>query len=153
MNANRFTEKLQEALGRAQSAAVSAHHQAVDVEHLVAALLEDEEGLAASILKLAGVDRRAVAAEARRRTAQRSRSVTGGGADAGQVYVTQRLGRVLARAEQEAGKLKDEYVSIEHVLIAMLDEPGATSKILREAGLTHDKLMGDAARRCAAISA
>jgi len=48
---------------------------------------------------------------------------------------------VLARAEQEAGKLKDEYVSVEHVLIAMLDEPGAASKILREAGLTHDKLM------------
>ena len=67
--------------------------------------------------------------------------VTGGGADSGQVYATQRLGRVLARAEQEAGKLKDEYVSVEHVLIAMLDEPGAASKILREAGLTHDKLM------------
>ena len=46
-----------------------------------------------------------------------------------------------ARAEQEAGKLQDEYVSIEHVLIAMLDEPGAASKILREAGITHDKLM------------
>ena len=67
--------------------------------------------------------------------------VTGGGTDASQIYVTQRLGRVLARAEQEAGKLKDEYVSVEHVLIAMLDEPGAASRILREAGLTHDKLM------------
>ena len=54
INANRLTEKLQEALGRAQNAAVSAHHQAVDVEHLASALLEDEEGLAASILKLAG---------------------------------------------------------------------------------------------------
>ncbi len=49
--------------------------------------------------------------------------------------------RVLARAEEEAGKLKDEYVSIEHVLIAMLDDPGAAAKILREAGLTLDKLM------------
>ena len=48
---------------------------------------------------------------------------------------------MLARAEQEAGKLKDEYISVEHVLIAMLDEPGAASQILREAGLTHDKLM------------
>ena len=67
--------------------------------------------------------------------------MTGGGADSGQAYVTQRLGRVLARAEQEAGKLKDEYVSVEHVLIAMLDEPGAAARILREAGLTHDKLM------------
>src|SRR5258708_3406887 len=140
MNANRFTEKLQEALGRAQNAALSAHNQAVDVEHLLASLLEDNEGLASSILKLTGVDRDAVS---RKLDAELDKipKVTGGGADSGQVYATQRLGRVLARAEKEAGKLKDEYVSVEHVLIAMLDEPGAASKTLREAGLTHDKLM------------
>src|SRR3984957_15265287 len=137
---SRFTEKLQEALGRAQNAALSAHNQAVDVEHLLASLLEDHEGLASSIIKLAGVDPDAVN---RKLSAELAKipKVTGGGADSGQVYATQRLGRVLARAEQEAGKLKDEYVSVEHVLIAMLDEPGAASKILREAGLTHDKLM------------
>src|ERR1700678_441657 len=140
MNANRFTEKLQEALGRAQNAALSAHNQAVDVEHLLAALLEDNEGLASSILKLTGVEGDAVS---RKLSAELAKipKVTGGGADSGQIYAAQRLGRVLARAEQEAGKLKDEYVSVEHVLIAMLDEPGAASKILREAGLTHDKLM------------
>src|SRR5271168_1814186 len=140
MNANRFTEKLQEAIGSAQSAAVSAHHQAVDVEHLAAALIADEEGLAASILKLAGAD----LAQVRSRLADELRkipTVTGSGSDAGQTYITQRLNRVLARAEQEAGKLKDEYVSIEHVLIAMLDDPGATAKILREAGVTLDKVM------------
>src|SRR6202451_3275463 len=140
MNANRFTEKLQEALGRAQNAALSAHSRAVDVETLLAALLEDNEGLASSIPKLTGVDRDAVS---RKLSADLAKipKVTGGGADSGQIYAAQRLGRVLARAEQEAGKLKDEYVSVEHVLIAMLDEPGAASKILREAGLTHDKLM------------
>src|ERR1700734_2674970 len=140
MNANRYTEKLQEALGRAQNAALSAHNQAVDVEHLLASLLEDHEGLASSILKLAGVDPDGVNRKLSAELAKIPR-VTGGGADSGQVYATQRLGRVLARAEQEAGKLKDEYVSVEHVLIAMLDEPGAASKILREAGLTHDNLM------------
>ncbi len=140
MNVNRFTEKLQEALGRAQSTAVSAHHQAVDIEHLASALLEDEQGLAASILKLAEVD----VANVRRKLADELRkipSVSGSGADSGQTYVTQRLNRVLTRAESEAGKLTDEFVSVEHVLIAMLDEPGAAAKILREAGLTHDKLM------------
>jgi ATP-dependent Clp protease ATP-binding subunit ClpB len=141
MNANRFTEKLQEALGRAQNAALTSHHQAVDVEHLLAALLEDDEGLASSILALSGVDRAALKLKVDSELAKIPR-VTGGGADSGQVYATQRLGRVLARAEQEAGKLKDEYVSVEHVLIAMLDEPGAAGKILREAGVTHDKLMG-----------
>ena len=55
---SRFTEKLQEALGRAQNAALSAHNQAVDVEHLLAALLEDDEGLVSSVLKLGGVDPR-----------------------------------------------------------------------------------------------
>ncbi len=140
MDANRFTEKLQEALGRAQSKALSAHNQAVDVEHLVSAMLEDQQSLAVSILKLAGADVDAV----RRKLDDELKKipqVTGGGAGAGQIYMTQRLGRVLARAEQEAGKLTDEYVSIEHVLIAVLDEPGAASKILREAGLTHDNLM------------
>src|SRR5258707_1955841 len=140
INPNRFTEKLQEAIGRAQNVAVSAHHQAVDVEHLASALLEDADGLAASIIKLAGADPDAV----RTKLSDELRkvpSVSGGGSDAGQTYVTQRLNRVLARAEQEAGKLKDEYVSIEHVLIAMLDDPGATARILREAGLTLDKVM------------
>jgi ATP-dependent Clp protease ATP-binding subunit ClpB len=140
INPNRFTEKLQEALSRAQNSAVSAHHQAVDVEHLASALLEDEDGLAASILKLAGANLEAV----RTKLSDELRkipSISGSGYDAGQTYVTQRLNRVLVRAEQEAGKLKDEYVSIEHVLIAMLDDPGATAKILREAGLTLDKVM------------
>ena len=140
MNVNRFTEKLQEAIGSAQSAAVSAHHQAVDVEHLAAALVADDAGLASSILKLAGADLNQV----RTRLGDELRkipTVTGSGSDAGQTYVTQRLNRVLAHAEQEAGKLKDEYVSIEHVLIAMLDEPGATARVLREAGVTHGKLI------------
>src|SRR5579875_4030953 len=145
MNLNRFTEKAQEALGRSQSAATSRHHQGVDVEHLLAALLEDEQGLAASILKLAGLDTAALRQKVEAELARIPR-VSGSGADAGQVYVTQRLGRVLARAEQEAGKLKDEYVSIEHLLIALAAEPGAASRILREAGLTNDKLM-DALKR------
>src|SRR5437763_2728964 len=121
MNVNRFTEKLQEALGRAQSAAVAAHHQAVDVEHLASALLEDEQGLAASIAKIAGADVAAV----RQKLADELRkipSVTGAEADAGQAYITQRLNRVLTRAEQEAGKLKAEYDSVGPVLIAMLED-------------------------------
>src|SRR5216684_3493059 len=141
MDANRFTEELQEALGRAQNAALTAHNQAVDVEHLLAALLEDHDGLASSIIALSGVDRGALRSKLDLELGKIPR-VTGSGSDSGQVYATQRLGRVLARAEQEAGKLKDEYVSVEHVLIAMLDEPGAAGKLLREAGLTHDKLMG-----------
>src|SRR5579883_1052825 len=140
MNLNRFTEKAQEALAKAQSAAVSRQNQGVDVEHLLFALLEEEQGLASSILKLAGVETGRVKSQVEAELAKIPR-VSGAGADAGQVYVTQRLGRVLARAEQEAGKLKDEYVSVEHLLLAIAGEPGAAAKILREAGLTNDKLM------------
>ncbi|HYB90100.1 MAG TPA: ATP-dependent chaperone ClpB [Candidatus Binataceae bacterium] len=140
MDANRFTEKLQEALGRAQNAALTAQNQAIDVEHLLRAMLEDDEGLAASVLKLAGIDGATVRRKLDAELAKIPK-VTGAGTDASQVYATQRLGRVLARAEQEAGKLKDEYISVEHVLIAMLDEPGAASRILRDAGLTHDLLL------------
>ncbi|MBF6569827.1 MAG: ATP-dependent chaperone ClpB [Candidatus Binataceae bacterium] len=140
MNANRFTEKLQEAMGRAQSRALSAHHQAIDVEHLLAALLEEEQGLASSILSIAGVDPRVVRTKVEEEL-NKIPQVTGSGTDASQVYVTQRLGRVLAAAEQEAGKLKDDYVSVEHVLIAMLGDAGAASRILRGAGLSPDKLM------------
>src|ERR1700735_2203523 len=128
MNANRYTEKLQEALERAQNAALNAHNQAVDVEHLLASLLAENEGLASSILRLAGVDPDAVN---RKLSAELAKipKVTGGGADSGQVYATQRLGRVLARAEQEAGKLKDEYVSVEHVLIAMLKKVRGNQRV------------------------
>src|SRR5271157_1511646 len=117
MDVNRFTEKLQDALGRAQSAALSAHHQAVDLEHVLVALLEDEQGLASSVLKLAGADRQAVIRKLKDEL-KKLPSVTGSGADSGQVYMTQRLGRVFARAEQESQKLKDEYISVEHVLVA-----------------------------------
>ena len=73
-------------------------------------------------------------------------SISGSGYDAGQTYVTQRLSRVLARAEQEAGKLKDEYVSIEHVLIAMLDESGRDREdSARSPASLIDKLMAGAA--------
>lgn len=140
MDPNRLTEKLQEALGRAQNKALNVGNQAVDVEHVVSAMLEDDAGIAASVLKVAGVDVSSVRHKLEDEL-KKLPQVSGPGASSGQIYMTQRLGRVLARAEQEAKKLSDEYVSVEHVLIAVLDETGATSKLLREAGLTHDKLM------------
>jgi ATP-dependent Clp protease ATP-binding subunit ClpB len=140
MNLNRFTEKAQEALGRAQSMATAAHNQGVDVEHLLAALVEDDQALVPSILKLAGAEAGSVRKKIESELAKVPK-VSGAGSDAGQVYVTQRLGRVLAAAEQEAGKLKDDFVSVEHLLIAMFAEPGTASRVLKEAGLNHDKLM------------
>jgi ATP-dependent Clp protease ATP-binding subunit ClpB len=141
MDINRLTEKAQEALRAAQSLATTLGHQQIDVEHLLVAMLDQEQGLARSILEKSGVDaglvRRRVEAELDKLPKVSS---TAGGP--GEVYITQRLNRLLAQAEDEAKRLKDEYVSIEHLLLAIVDDrSGASGRILNELGLTRDKLM------------
>jgi ATP-dependent Clp protease ATP-binding subunit ClpB len=140
MDINRFTEKLQEGVRSAQSKAIRYGNQQVDVEHLLAALLEQEGGLAPSILAKAGI-----AAETfqQRLEAEIARlpKVSGPAAAPDQIYVTNRLNQLLTRADDEAKKLKDEYISVEHVLLAMLEDRGAAGKIAKESGLTHERLM------------
>ncbi len=141
MDINRLTEKAQEALRAAQSEAMRLGHQQIDVEHLLLALIQQEGGLARSILDKTAVDadvvRQRVEAELGR--LPKVSSTTGG---TGEVYVTGRLNRLLVQAEDEAKQLKDEYVSVEHLLLAMVeDRSGAAGRILNELGLTRDKLM------------
>jgi ATP-dependent Clp protease ATP-binding subunit ClpB len=140
MDLNRLTEKSQEALRAAQSLASRRHNQGVDVEHLLAALLGDEGGLAGTIVTRAGADARALR-EAVERVLQKIPQVTGAGAESDQVYVTQRLARLLDRAEAEAKGLKDDYVSVEHLLLAMLGDTGAVGAALKDAGLNRDKTL------------
>jgi len=140
MDINRFTEKLQEAIRSAQSKAVRYSHQQIDVEHLLAALLEQEGGLATSILQRAGVNtdslRQRLEAEL-----DRMPKVSGPSGAPDQVYVTGRLNRLLTKAEDEARQLKDDYISVEHVLLAALEDGGAAGRILKEFGLTRERLM------------
>src|SRR5690349_3706713 len=121
MDINRFTEKLQEAIRAAQTKAVRYGHQQIDIEHLLAALLEQQGGLAPSILTKAGVQTDALV---RRIEAELDRlpKVSGPSGSPDQIYISGRLNRLLANAEDEAKKLKDEYISVEHVLLAALDE-------------------------------
>jgi ATP-dependent Clp protease ATP-binding subunit ClpB len=139
MDINRLTQKAQEALGAAQSKAARYGHQQVDVEHLLSALLDQENGLAASILSKSGVN---VDAFKRRieQELERMPHVSGGGGGADQIYITGRLNRVLAQAEEEAKKIKDEYVSVEHLLLAMIDDSGTAGRVLKEFGITREKL-------------
>ncbi|MGE5058501.1 MAG: ATP-dependent chaperone ClpB [Betaproteobacteria bacterium] len=139
MDINRLTQKAQEALGSAHSKAARYGHQQVDVEHLLAPLLEQDGGLAISILEKLSIDSAAL----KRRLDQeleRMPRVSGGGASADQINVTGRLNRLLAEAEQEAKNLKDEYVSIEHILLAMSGDSGAAGRILKEFGVTREEL-------------
>src|SRR5882762_8229569 len=138
MDINRLTEKAQEARGAAQSEATRQGHQQIDVEHLLLALLDQDGGLAKSILEKTAVDadvvRQRVEAELARMP--KVSSTTGSG---GEVYISGRLNRLLVQAEDEAKQLKDEYVSVEHILLAMIDDrSGAAGRILKDHGLTRD---------------
>ena len=141
MDPNHLTQKSQEALHDAQTKALRFGHTEVDVEHLLLALLDQSEGIVPRLLSQAGGDpdrlRGALEAELGRRP-----RVSGPGANPGQVNVTQRLARLLDSAEQEAGRLKDEYVSVEHLVLAMLAEgPSTVAGLLREQGLTRESFL------------
>src|SRR5690242_14218997 len=139
MDPNHLTQKSAEALHDAQTKALRFGHTEVDAEHLLLALLDQAEGIAPRLLGQAGADpdrlRAAVEAELGRRP-----KVTGPGASPGQVNITQRLGRLLDAAEQEANRLKDDYVSVEHLLMALLAEGPATAagRLLQQQGVTRD---------------
>ena len=140
MDINRFTEKVQEALGGAQSTAARFSHQQVDVEHLFLALLGQQGGLAASILNKAGFDVGSLEQHVEQALERMPKvSSPSGGPD--QIYVSGRLNRLLVQAEDEAKRLKDEYLSVEHLLLAMTDDEGALGQILKESGMNRERLM------------
>src|ERR1039458_5877536 len=120
MDFNRFTEKLQEAVRAGQGKAVRYGTQQTGAEHLLAARVEQEGGLASSILTRAGVN---VEALSNKLTGELERlpKVSGGATGIDQIYVTPRLNKLLTAAEDEAAKLKEEYISVEHVLLAAID--------------------------------
>ena len=142
VDTSRLTQKSQEALHDAQTKALRYGHTEVDGEHLLLALLDQTDGIVPHLLEVAGADtdrlRGGLEAELERRP-----RVTGPGAAPGQVFVTQRLSRLLDAAQREADRLKDEYVSVEHLLIALLDEgpQSAAGRLLREQGLTRDRFL------------
>lgn len=141
MDMNRFTEKVQEGLQSAQRLATRFGHQQIDVEHLLLALLDQEGGLAPAILDKTGVAVEALKIKVQREL-EKLPKVSGPGGGPDNVYVSGRLNRLLdTQAEDEAKKLKDEYVSVEHILLAMTDDSGPAGKILKEFGATRDKLM------------
>ncbi|MBP2706858.1 ATP-dependent chaperone ClpB [Microbispora sp. RL4-1S] len=142
MDLNRLTQKSQEALHDAQTAAGRYGHQEVDGEHLLLALLRQPEGLVPRLLARAGADPDKLRLEVESELDRRPR-VGGPGAAPGQVYVTQRLSRLLDAAEREAGRLRDEYVSVEHLLAALVEEgvDSAAGRLLRGQGLSRDRLL------------
>ena len=142
MDPARLTQKSQEALHDAQTKALRFGHSEVDGEHLLLALADQADGIVPRLLSQAGADPDRLRAALEAELARRPR-VSGPGASPGQVNVTQRLARLLDGADEEAGRLKDEYVSVEHLVLALLSEGtgSAAGRILRDEGLTKDAFL------------
>ncbi len=137
MDMNRMTQKVREALAAAQSLAVRLNHQEIDGEHVLAELLAQQDGLAPRLLERMDIQPRGVASRVQDALKKRPR-VTG--QTAGGVYMTQRLNQFFIRAEDEAKTLNDEYVSVEHLLLAFIAEEENTEagRILHDAGITRE---------------
>jgi ATP-dependent Clp protease ATP-binding subunit ClpB len=140
MDPNVLTENTQAALHDAQTKALRYGHTEIGVEHLLLALVEQPDGLVGRLLELAGADRRGVVAELDRYLQGRPR-VTGSGAS-GQIHLSRALGELLDRAQAEAERMKDEYVSVEHVVLAILASAEApAARILAGHGVTRERFL------------
>jgi ATP-dependent Clp protease ATP-binding subunit ClpB len=137
MDMSRMTIKLQEALQTASSHAARRSHQGIDVEHLLLAFVEQDGGLATSLLEQAGLSVPSVR-QAVEQALAKLPQVQGAGASPGQLHIASRLNQVLTNAEDEQRGLKDDYLSVEHVVLAMVQEGG----IFKKLGLTKERLLG-----------
>jgi len=137
MDLNRLTQKSQEALSEAQNLAVTMGHTEVDGEHLLISLLEQTEGLVPRLLCKMDVSVEELATAVKAELHKRL-SVSGPGIESGKMYISQRLSQLLVDAEKEARRLKDEYVSVEHVLMGLVHEKDTTvaGRLLRQFGVT-----------------
>jgi len=139
MRPERFTEQAQEVLATSQEMVRRYHHSQWDVEHILLALLEQESGLTSEILGRLGVDVEAV----KRRVEASLDSAPKMAYEAAQIYATPRIARLLENATHEADRLKDEFISVEHLLIAIAGEgKGEAVTILNEFGIDQEKIYG-----------
>ncbi|TAJ75722.1 AAA family ATPase, partial [bacterium] len=138
MRFDKLTIKSQEALQHAQALAEKRNHQAIDVEHLLMALLGQKEGVVLSLLQKLGIPVDSLF-DRLQKVLDRMPQVTG--ATAGQTFITPRLRKLIEGAEGAAEGLKDEYVSTEHLLLSMVDDDGGAGRLLRESGATKDQIL------------
>jgi ATP-dependent Clp protease ATP-binding subunit ClpC len=137
MRQERFTEQAQEALQASQQMAVQFKHSQWDVEHILLSLLIQRQGLVGEILKELNVD----IDNTRNRVEETLRKTPQVSYQTGQIYATPRIAQLMQRAEEEANRLKDEFISTEHLLIAMVsDDKGDAANILHNAGITQEKV-------------
>ena len=142
MDLNKLTENAQKGIASAQATAAQQGHQAVEVEHLLHSLAAQSDGLIPRLIEKLGAQP-ARFAERLESEIARLPKVSGPGVSPGSTMITPRLQSLLGRAAEEASKLKDDYISVEHILLAALKEESHTgaAKVLKEFGITRDKLL------------
>ena len=144
LNMNQWTQKAQEAMREAQLLTIRLGHQEVDGEHLLLALVSQEDGLVPRLLERLGVSLPTFKARLDDELAKLPRLERGQGAtEPDKIYVSARLNRLLVKAGDEARRLRDEFVSVEHFLLAFAEEGTATAagKLCRESGVDAKRLM------------
>jgi ATP-dependent Clp protease ATP-binding subunit ClpB len=139
MDIQRFTEKSQDALQQASQLAQSKGQQQVDVEHLLAALLQQEPGLVVSLLRKMNLDPSSILKKCLQEI-DRLPKVSGGNESSG-ISITGRVNKLLVQAEAEAKSFKDDFISVEHILLAMLDDNQVAGKVLKDAGINKTNMM------------
>ena len=141
MNTNQYTQKTLEALQAAQQLAVEYQHNAMEPEHLLHALATQEQGLIPQLLQKLNVDAGSFSAAVAEKLSAMPR-VSGSGRDPDKVYISQATDKVLSAAAREAKAMKDDYVSVEHVFLGLLDEPTQNcSDLFRAFSITKDKFL------------
>ena len=141
MNTQKLTQKSIEAIQSAQSLAVSRSNQQIDQLHLLLALLTQQNGLIPQLIQSMGIDERAMTEETERCTDALPK-VTGSGRRADEVYVTVDVDKALTEAEEQAKHMGDEYVSVEHLFLGLIDKAREKAKdILTSFGVTRDKFL------------
>lgn len=142
MDMNRMTQKVNEAIASAQTLASRLSHQELDGEHLLAELLAQKDGLAPRLIEQCGVSVDGFRTAVEKALSKRPK-VQLGSSQANTVYITQRVQQFFVQAEDEAKKLQDEYISVEHLLLAYIAEGNATDagKLFKQEGISRDSFM------------
>jgi len=142
MDMNSMTQKVNESIAAAQQLAVRLSHQQVDVEHVLAELLAQDDGLAPRLLEQAGASLEVLKTGVQEVLAKRTK-VSGAASEADKIYITQRLQQLMVKAGDEAAHMQDEYISVEHLLLAMIEEGDQSDagKVFKTNGITRARFL------------
>lgn len=142
MDFQKFTQKSQEAVQGAQTLALKLGHQEIDLDHMAHALISQKDGIVPRVFEKLDLAPGAILKDIDKELDKRPK-VSGAGYDPSKIFMTQRLGQVFVKAEEEAKRLKDEYVSVEHIMLALLseNEKSALAKVWIAFKLTRDKFL------------